>query len=143
MSPLGNSAFGTERKIGDWTNRGRLTVRAWWNNSLLFYYLGGCRFAAERDRSGVPGGRAGLRKRGSRIPVMTDLGKILIGIGGLLVLIGVILLVAGRLHLPVGRLPGDIVYRGKHTTVFFPIVTSIVLSILLSLILWVIGRAGR
>ncbi len=75
--------------------------------------------------------------------LMTDIGKILIGIGGLLVLVGVILLVAGRLHLPVGRLPGDLVYRGKHTTFYFPIVTSIVLSILLSLILWVIGRAGR
>lgn len=74
---------------------------------------------------------------------MTDLGKVLIGIGGLLILCGVVLLVAGRLHLPIGRLPGDILYRGKHTTFYFPIVTAIVLSILLSLIVWVIGRAGR
>ncbi len=82
-------------------------------------------------------------RRGIRIFLMTDIGKILVGIGGLLVLFGVVLLVAGRLHLPVGRLPGDIVYRGKHSTFYFPIVTSIVLSILLSLILWVIARAGR
>lgn len=74
---------------------------------------------------------------------MNDLGKILIGLGGLLLFVGVILLIAGRLNLPIGRLPGDIVYRGKHSTFYFPIVTSILLSIILSLIFYVIGRLGR
>jgi hypothetical protein len=48
--------------------------------------------------------------------------------------------VAGRFHLPLGRLPGDIVYRGKNTTFYFPLATSIVLSIVISLILWLLNR---
>jgi hypothetical protein len=74
---------------------------------------------------------------------VTDLGKILIALGGLFVLFGLLLLLGGRLHLPIGRLPGDIVYRGKNTTFYFPIVTSIVLSVLLSLVFWLIGRFGK
>ena len=57
--------------------------------------------------------------------------------------IGLVLLVAGRANLPLGRLPGDITYRGKHTTVYFPIVTSIVLSVVLSLVLYLISRFSR
>ncbi len=74
---------------------------------------------------------------------MGDFGKILIGLGALLVVLGLLLVLGGRLHLPIGKLPGDIVYRGKNTTFYFPIVTSIVLSILLSLVLYVVGRFGR
>ena len=73
---------------------------------------------------------------------MGDLGKILIGVGGLLVVLGV-LLAAGKLNLPLGRLPGDISYRGKNTVVYFPIVTCIVVSVLLSLILWIVGQFRR
>ena len=73
---------------------------------------------------------------------MGDLGKILIGVGGLLVVLGV-LLAAGKLNLPLGRLPGDISYRGKNTVVYFPIVTCIVVSVLLSLILWIVGLFRR
>jgi Protein of unknown function (DUF2905) len=71
---------------------------------------------------------------------VTDLGKILIGLGALILVIGVVVLLLGRLNVPVGRLPGDIVYRGKHTTFYFPIVTSILLSIILSLIFYFLGR---
>jgi hypothetical protein len=46
----------------------------------------------------------------------------------------------GRTHLPIGRLPGDIVYRGKHTTFYFPLATSILLSVVLTLVLWLVGR---
>ncbi len=74
---------------------------------------------------------------------MTDLGKILIGLGALILVIGVVVLLLGRLNVPVGRLPGDIVYRGKHTTIYFPIVTSILLSIVLSLIFYFFGRMHR
>ncbi len=74
---------------------------------------------------------------------MTVLGKLLVAAGALLALFGVVLLLASRAHLPIGRLPGDIVYRGKHTTFYFPLVTSIVLSILLSLVLYVISRFSR
>ena len=74
---------------------------------------------------------------------MSELGKILIFFGVLLAVLGLVLVLAGRANLPLGRLPGDITYRGKHTTVYFPIVTSIVLSIVLSLVLYLISRFSR
>ena len=74
---------------------------------------------------------------------MTDIGKLLVFAGVVLVIAGVVVIVAGRAHLPVGRMPGDIVYRGKNTTVYFPIVTCIVLSIVLSLAMWIIGKFTR
>lgn len=60
--------------------------------------------------------------------------------GVALVLLGVLLLLAGKSGLPIGRLPGDILYRGKNTTVYFPVMTSIVFSLVLSLALYLIGR---
>jgi hypothetical protein len=74
---------------------------------------------------------------------MADLGKILVFFGLLLAFFGVILIFAGRMHLPIGRLPGDIVYRGKHTTFYFPLATSIVLSIVLSVVLYLLSRVGH
>jgi len=75
--------------------------------------------------------------------LVTEIGKLLVWVGGVVVVVGLVLLLGGRLHLPFGRLPGDIVYRSKNTTVYFPIVTSILLSIVLSIILYVLGRLGR
>jgi hypothetical protein len=74
---------------------------------------------------------------------MTDLAKMLIVLGTVLLVAGFLLLVIGRSHLPLGRLPGDIVYRGKNTTFYFPLATSIVLSVLLTLVLYVIGKWRR
>lgn len=74
---------------------------------------------------------------------MTDLGKLLILLGGALILGGIVLLLVGRLHLPLGRLPGDIIYRGKNTTFYFPLATSILLSVLLTLVFYVIGKWRR
>jgi hypothetical protein len=74
---------------------------------------------------------------------VTGIGKILIGLGLILVLAGVAVTLAGRAGLPLGRLPGDIVYRGKNSTFYFPLVTCIVLSILFSLIMWIMGRFTR
>lgn len=74
---------------------------------------------------------------------MTDLGKILLVLGGVIVLIGVVLLLAGKFNLPLGRLPGDIVYRGKNSVFYFPIVTCILISVVLSLIFWLFGRGSR
>ena len=71
---------------------------------------------------------------------MSDLGKLLVILGILLVVAGVLLTLLGRTNLPLGRLPGDIFYRGKHTTFYFPLATSIVLSALLTLLLYVIGK---
>ena len=52
-------------------------------------------------------------------------------------------MMGGRIHLPLGRLPGDVVYRGKHSVFYFPVVTSILLSVVLSVILYLIGRFTR
>lgn len=69
-----------------------------------------------------------------------DVGKLLIGIGAVILVIGVVVVLFSKAGVPLGRLPGDLTYRGKNTTLYFPIVTSIVLSILLTLILWVVGK---
>jgi len=71
---------------------------------------------------------------------MTDLGKILIVLGVVLVVAGLLLTMFGRMNLPPGRLPGDILYRGKNTTFYFPLATSILLSVVLSLLFYVINR---
>lgn len=60
--------------------------------------------------------------------------------GKMLMLMGVVLLIVGFLWQFIGKLPGDIVYKKGNTTFYFPIVTSIVISIVLSLIFYVIGR---
>jgi len=74
---------------------------------------------------------------------VTDLGKLLIVLGAILLVAGVVLFLLGRTGLPLGRLPGDIVYRGKNTTFYFPLATSILLSIVLTLVLYAIGRWRR
>jgi hypothetical protein len=71
---------------------------------------------------------------------MADLGKLLLALGGMIILIGAVIMLAGRFNLPLGRLPGDIAYRGKNTVFYFPIVTCIVISVVLSLLLWIFGR---
>jgi hypothetical protein len=74
---------------------------------------------------------------------MVDLGKLLLVLGGIIIVIGVVLVVAGRYNLPLGRLPGDIVIRGKNSVFYFPLATSIILSIVLSLIVWLFNRGQR
>jgi hypothetical protein len=74
---------------------------------------------------------------------MTDLGKLLLVLGGVIFLVGAVLLLAGRFNLSLGRLPGDIVYRGKNSVFYFPIVTCILISVVLSLVLWLLGRGQR
>ena len=71
---------------------------------------------------------------------MPDLGKLLLFFGVILVVAGVVLMVFGRMNIPLGRLPGDIVYRGKNMTFYFPLATSILLSVVLSVVLYFIGR---
>ena len=66
-------------------------------------------------------------------------GRMLIIIGLILAAVGVLFLLGGKI-LWFGRLPGDILYRGKNVTFYFPIVTSIVVSIILSLILYFFFR---
>lgn len=74
---------------------------------------------------------------------MGDIGKLLMILGALLVIAGLVLVLLGRAHLPLGKLPGDIIYRGRNTTFYFPLATCIVLSIVLSLLLYLGGRWRR
>ena len=68
------------------------------------------------------------------------LGRLLVSAGLLLVAAGLVIMLLGRFHVPLGRLPGDITYRGRSTTVYFPWVTCIVISVVGSVILWLINR---
>lgn len=74
---------------------------------------------------------------------VTDLGKLLVIVGAGLVVLGLVVMLVGKSQLPLGRLPGDIVYRGKNTSFYFPLTTSILLSVVLSLVLYVISRLRR
>ena len=71
---------------------------------------------------------------------MWEMGRILVVLGTALVVIGGVIMLLGRSGLPIGRLPGDILYRGKNTTFYFPLATSILISVVLSIILYVISR---
>ena len=74
---------------------------------------------------------------------MSELGKALLGVGLLLVFIGAVMIVAARIGLPLGRLPGDIAYQGKHVSVFIPLGTCLLISIVLSVVLYLISHFRR
>lgn len=74
---------------------------------------------------------------------MAELGKLLIFLGALFAVAGIALVLMSRTSLPLGHLPGDIVYRGKRTTFYFPLATSILLSVVLSVLLYVVSRIRR
>lgn len=74
---------------------------------------------------------------------MADFGKALALLGVILAVAGMMMVLLGRTGLPLGRLPGDFVYRGKNTTFYFPLATSLLLSAVLSFVLYVIGRFRR
>jgi hypothetical protein len=74
---------------------------------------------------------------------MSDIGRILILLGLLLLVAGVVVIGLGRLNVPIGRLPGDFSWRGRGWVVSFPLASSILLSVIVSLILWVINHFRR
>jgi hypothetical protein len=68
------------------------------------------------------------------------MGRTLITVGLFLVLIGILLTLGDRLPFRPGRLPGDIYFRGKNTTFSFPIVTCLLISALVSFVMWLVGK---
>jgi len=74
---------------------------------------------------------------------MQDVGRWLVGMGLLIAAIGALILLAGRVGLPLGRLPGDFSYKGRNISFYFPLGTSILISIVLSLILYFFSRFRR
>jgi len=74
---------------------------------------------------------------------LRELGRTLLFLGSLLLILGAILYFNARLPFRLGKLPGDIVHRGEHTTFYFPIVTCLLLSLGLSLLLWLFSHFRR
>jgi hypothetical protein len=72
-----------------------------------------------------------------------DLGRTLLILGLVLTVAGALLYFPGKFPFRLGRLPGDIVHRGEHSTFYFPITTSIVVSVALSFLLWLISQFRR
>jgi hypothetical protein len=71
---------------------------------------------------------------------VSEIGRIIVILGISLIVIGGVVMLFGRAGLPLGRLPGDIVYKGKNSTFYFPLATCLLLSIVLSVVMYLIGR---
>ena len=71
---------------------------------------------------------------------MQDFGRALIFLGVIIAIVGAVLYLSGRANLPIGRLPGDITYRKGNFTFYAPLATSILLSIILSVIVYFLNR---
>jgi hypothetical protein len=74
---------------------------------------------------------------------MRELGRVLIVCGLTLAVIGTVLFASGKLPFRLGHLPGDISHKGANSTLYFPIVTCILLSILLSVAMWAVNHFRR
>ncbi len=74
---------------------------------------------------------------------LRELGRMLLIFGAVLVAAGAVLLLGARLPFRLGRLPGDIVYQGRHTTFYFPIVTCLLLSVGLTVLFWLLSLFRR
>jgi len=74
---------------------------------------------------------------------LRELGKLILFLGVFLVAVGAVLVLGAKLPLRLGRLPGDIVYQSRNTTFYFTIVTCLVLSVALTLLLWLVSLLRR
>jgi Protein of unknown function (DUF2905) len=68
------------------------------------------------------------------------LGRGLIIAGVLLVALGVMVMLSSRLPFKLGRLPGDIFYQGRNGSFYFPVVTCLLISVLVSVVMWLVNR---
>lgn len=74
---------------------------------------------------------------------LRELGRMMLVVGVVLVIVGGLLAFGAKLPFRLGRLPGDMVWQGKNTSYYFPIVTCIVLSVVFSAVIWVIGQLRK
>lgn len=73
-----------------------------------------------------------------------DFGKLLVILGGVLIIVGGLFILSSKFSwLGLGHLPGDIQYKGRNTTFYFPLATCILLSVLVTLIFWLISHFMR
>lgn len=75
--------------------------------------------------------------------MMVELGKALVGIGVLLAIAGGVLWIAGRTGFPLGRLPGDFAFRGRNFQVYFPLATSVLISVILTLLFYLLSKLRK
>lgn len=91
--------------------------------------------------SGAP---ARCAERGGRkLEDMGGLARLLIKLGLLLLIAGGVVALLGRLGVSLGHLPGDFAWRRRNVSVYFPLGTSIIISVVLTLLLYLIERLRR
>jgi hypothetical protein len=74
---------------------------------------------------------------------LRELGRTLLILGAVSVVVGAVLYFGIRLPFRLGRLPGDIIHRGEQTTFYFPVVTCLVISVVLSFVFWFFSNLRR
>jgi hypothetical protein len=74
---------------------------------------------------------------------LRELGRVLLVVGVVLVGAGALLVFGAKLPFRLGRLPGDIVYQGRNTSFYFPILTCLVVSLALTLLFWIVNLFRR
>ncbi len=74
---------------------------------------------------------------------LREVGKFVIVVGFVLVAAGALLLFGAKLSFRLGRLPGDIAVQGRHGSFYFPIVTCILVSLALTLVMWIVNFFRR
>ena len=87
--------------------------------------------------------RISIRGESSTLKAMHGLARLFLSLGILFLILGACVLVAEKAGLPLGRLPGDFAWRGKNSSIYFPLATSLLLSILLSLLVYILSRLRR
>jgi Protein of unknown function (DUF2905) len=90
-------------------------------------------------RSGAGWDRCGAKLKMGLKKEMS-LGRMLIALGLVVAALGALISLGERLPIRLGRLPGDIIIRGKHSVFYFPLVTCLLISVVLSLVLWLLNR---
>ena len=74
---------------------------------------------------------------------LRELGRALLILGVVLIAVGAVLYFGARSPFRLGRLPGDIVHRDEHSTFYFPIVTCLIVSVVLSILFWIFSNLKR
>jgi hypothetical protein len=74
---------------------------------------------------------------------LREFGRMLIGLGVVIVLLGAVLLLGPRLPLRLGRLPGDVSITGRRGSFYFPIVTCLLLSAILTMVMWLVAQIRK
>ena len=74
---------------------------------------------------------------------LREFGRVLLVLGVVLLGVGALLVFGAKLPFRLGRLPGDIIYHGRNTTFYFPIVTCLIVSLVLTLFFWILNLFRR